>query len=96
MSPIPTVKARKLKSALLKKGFHPEHGKHECYYLHVDGKCEPVYTAMSHGETELGRDMVAIVRRELHLAPDEFEAFVKCPLNHEKYVRLLRSKGVLV
>ena len=94
------MKAKDIQKALRKKGFQKKEGKkHIKYILYVNGKKTRVMTLFSRGKDkkELGDDLIKRIMKQLHFDNDEnkFKDFVKCPLTHEDYLRLLREKDII-
>lgn len=89
-------KVREVVKSLLKKGFEEVEGsRHRKFRLYHEGSRTSVATVMSHGETELREVLTGVVARQLSLTHRQFDDLVKCPLDHEGYIRLLRQKNVL-
>lgn len=83
-------------SALRKKGFHAEEGRrHTKYHLRVDGAETGVVTFLDRHAGEYGDFLLAKVAKQLGLSRGELFDLVSCPLVYEKYVSILREKGLL-
>ena len=92
MSSYPT---RRIRSALLAKGFEEEQTHHVIFRLIVGGRKTGIRTRISHGAREYGDSLLAAVARDMGLRKAEFDAFIQCPMSHEDYVRVLTQRGVL-
>ena len=90
-----TYPARKIRRALLAKGFQQTQTHHEMYWLVVSGLKTPIHTYLSHGNMEYGPALTGLIARELRLRRSELDAFVRCPLDGAKYVELLRQRGAI-
>jgi hypothetical protein len=92
---VSTYPARKIRRALLAKGFKQTQTHHEMYWLVVHGVKTPVHTYLNHGNIDYGLGLTSLIAREPHLRRSELDAFVRCPLDGEKYVELLRQRGAI-
>ena len=90
-------KSREIARALKKKGFEERRdGHHVQYFLRVGGRRTSVYTYLSHNNQEYQRRTLSELRSQLGLDDKEFDGLVQCPLGHDEYVRILRSKNRLI
>jgi hypothetical protein len=80
-------------AALRQKGFLPHNGDHVYYYLYVDGKKTVVRTKISHGEKEIGDNLLSLMARQVKLTKKLFGDLIDCPLTHDQYVTQLRNAG---
>jgi hypothetical protein len=89
------VEREKIRAKLTKTGFREKIGKHDYYYLYVDGEKTGVFTFLSQGSgyREYGDELVGFVARQVRLTKKEFLQFVECVLSPEKYVELLKQRG---
>jgi hypothetical protein len=85
--------AKVVTSGLKKKGFVLEEGDHHYFQLYVNGKKEPIYTKISHGEREIGDKLIGMMARQVGLNKRDFLDLVDCPLTLEDYLNLLRTAG---
>ena len=89
-------KIRDVVKSLLKKGFvETEGSRHRKFTFKVGEDKSPVFTVISHGDTELRDTLTGIVARQLHLNSRQFDELVQCPLSRDEYTSLLRQKGVI-
>ncbi len=86
---------KNLRRALLGSGFQQELTHHRVFRLVVCDRKTEVRTYLSHGVREYGDSVLAEVARQTRLRRIELDAFVRCPMSHEAYVRLLRERGAL-
>ena len=91
-----TRKTRKLRNALLSKGFEQVDTHHEMYWLAVHGKLTSVHTRISHGKNEYGDKLLGQMARQIKLERSEFEDFIDCPLTKTGYKDLLIERGIVV
>lgn len=93
------MKVRKVKDlvkTLKKKGFeiYPEKDHHKFYYLIVDGKKSSIYTYVSHGYSEYGKNLMLQIKKQLKFQDTKVaEDFFDCPLTMEKYIEILKEQG---
>lgn len=88
-------KGRDIDRALRKKGFQRRETDHHRYFLYVDGRKTRVHTKLSHGTQEYGDTLLGPISRQLHLTRVELNDLIRCPLDAESYVALLRERGIL-
>ena len=87
------LKARELRTALLRKGFVEEQGDHRWLRLYVGSRRTDVRTPISHGIPEYGVNLLKKVAQQLHLDQREFMDLVRCPLSRSAYADLMRKQG---
>ena len=75
--------------------FVSENRKDVWYFHTIDGMRTGVRTKMSHGEREVGENLLHMMARQLHLNRRELDDFVSGAMTKEEYVVLLRSRGVI-
>ena len=85
--------ARNIAAALTRKGFRSHHGDHVYYYLYVGDKKTSIRTKISHGENEIGENLLAVMARQVKLTKKLFGDLVDCPLTHDQYVKILQHGG---
>jgi hypothetical protein len=90
-----TLKVRNVKRALKAKGFREEDRHHHYYFLERLGKLTPIYTKISHGETDLYDSLCSQMAHQMRLTTTQFRRFVDCTLTAERYVSILVSAGFL-
>jgi hypothetical protein len=88
--------ARRIASALTRKGFVERESHHTFYHLHVNGKDAGVFTKISHGEREVGDALAKKMQKQMHL-PNlaAFRDFVDCPMSAQEYLTTLRRAGII-
>lgn len=86
-------RARDVEASLCRKGFRQSNGDHAFFYLFVDGKKTGVKTKISHGEKEIGDNLLATMAKQVHLTKSRFKDLIECPLSEDDYVALLRESG---
>lgn len=87
--------ARNIERALLAKGFKLYMKADRYFYLRLNGRDTPIHTRISHGERDVSENLFSLMSRQLHLAKAELRDLVECTLIGERYVELLRGRGVI-
>ncbi|MHB1697560.1 MAG: hypothetical protein ACYCSQ_05615 [bacterium] len=83
-----SLKVKKIKQSLLKKGFQKRDGNADHTYYHyytIDKKKTSIYTKISHGEKEIGDNLIGLMSNQLKLNINEFKGLINCPLSREDY-----------
>jgi len=89
------VKKKLLRKRLLDLGFDEESGKdHVFFYLKYNGKIV-ISTKYSHGGNEIRQPILSLIGKQLKLNREQFELFLRGELSYEKYVSILKDKGVI-
>ena len=83
--------ARKIRSALLGKGFRERNSKDVYYHFYVSGKKTAIYTKISQGERDIHDGLMGAMARELKLKKSQFSDLINCPLSEKDYLTLLKS-----
>jgi len=91
---LPSRKARDVKRALQKKGFREEERDHWFYIFYHEGKKSPIHTKISHNAIDISKMLCGAMARQMQLTNPQFEQFVDCKLNVDRYVSILIEKGV--
>lgn len=89
------MKARKIESALLRKGFVKHEGDHSFFVLMVDGRTTSIRTKISHGERDIESPLLEQIQKQVRLKKRDFEDLVNCPLSKEGYIGKLKATGNL-
>ncbi|MCW7072112.1 MAG: hypothetical protein OCU12_07300 [Methanophagales archaeon] len=96
------IKARKIDSALRRKGFvkngfvKNEKKHHIFYFLYVDGKKTQIRTKLSHSSKEYNDNLLSAIRKQLKFdSIKELEGFINCPISEDEYVRMLIDKLII-
>lgn len=87
--------AKDISAGLKQKGFQPHDGDHHFYRLFVDGKNTGIRTKISHGEKEIGDNLLGQMAKQTRLVKKDFLDLVDCPLTIEQYHDKLRDAGHL-
>lgn len=91
-----TLERRRLKRALLEKGFREESGHrgHTYYRLYDGEKKTLVLTQISEGSANrnLADDNVRKTYKQMHLTKAQLLRFVECTLSGSDYVEIAREK----
>lgn len=87
--------AKNVAAGLRVKGFQPHDGDHHFYRLFVNGKNTGIRTKISHGEKEIGDNLLAQMAKQTKLVKKDFLDLVDCPLSEAKYLEKLREGGHL-
>lgn len=87
-------KVKDIQKVLKKKGFilNPDKNDHKFYYLHINGKKQSIFTYISHGQHEYGKNLMSRIKIQLKF-PDQqtAEDFFNCPMSGEQYVAMLQN-----
>lgn len=90
-----TIRTRKLRTALLKKGFQEDKTHHNMYWLVASGRKRAIRTRISHSKKDIDDGLIALTATELRLSKREFLLFVDCTLSGQDYVNTLLANGNL-
>lgn len=89
-----TRKVKEVSSRLCGKGFVKNDRSDHCrFLLYVDGRKTRIRTMISHGEREIGEELIHRMAAQLKLSKDEFLDLVDCRLDGDGYLRLMRERG---
>ena len=72
--------AKNVAAGLKVKGFLSHDGDHHFYRLFVDGKNTGIRTKISHGEKEIGDNLLSQMAKQTKLVKKDFLDLVDCPL----------------
>ena len=89
-----TLKAKDVERALCKKGFVEYNKDHKKFFLYVNGERTSISTKTSHNNQDINNHLQSFMSTQMHLTKNEFLLFVACTISEEKYVEILKSKGV--
>jgi hypothetical protein len=90
------LKARDVGRALTRKGFADDGERdHHYYFFYHNGKKSNIYTKISHGEIDLGKPLCSAMARQMKLTGQQFQEFVSCQLDAQKYAEILTGGGYL-
>ena len=84
---------REILSGLRKKGFVEKSGDHKYLHLVVRGKKTIIHTKISHGEREIGDNLLGLMARQVCLSRKDFLLLIDCPLSMDEYLDRLRHSG---
>lgn len=88
------IKTNKIDGSLCRKGFERKNdADHVQYILYINGLKTRIRTKISHGENEIGDDLISKMSRQLKLSKKQFLDLIECPLSKEEYVKLLQKNG---
>jgi hypothetical protein len=88
------IDAKKALTNLKKKGFLEVTGDHKFLIFHYNGK-EILHTKISHGAKDLDDYLIKRMALQCNLDKNDFKKLVECPLSKEKYIELLKEKGLI-
>lgn len=89
-----TRKVKEVSSRLCGKGFVKNDRSDHCrFLLYVDGRKTRIRTMISHGEREIGEELIHRMAAQLKLSKDEFLDLVDCRLDGDGYLWLMRERG---
>lgn len=86
-------KTRTMRAAFLSKGFIADETHHEMFWLVVGGKKTSIRTRISHGASEYGDQLLALMSRQIGLSKSELYRLIDCPMNGEKLRTILVERG---
>lgn len=91
------IKAKKIDSALTRKGFIREEGKkHTFYILVVGGEKTLIRTKLSHGSKDCNDYLLSKICNQLKFdKKEELIDFIDCPKTLEDYVSTLTDKSII-
>ncbi len=91
------IKARKIDSALTRKGFVTNKKKHHIFYfLYVNGKKTQIRTKLSHSSKEYNDNLLSAICKQLKFNnKKELEGFINCAISKDEYVRMLMDKSII-
>lgn len=87
------LKTKDVNKALLLKGFRITENDHHRFLFYLDGRKTSVHTKTSHSHSEIGRDLIARMARQMRLSKNDFVRFVDCQMTEEDYRTKLISDG---
>lgn len=90
-------KKTEVSKVLIKKGFTLDDSRdHKYFYLYnSDGTKTTVYTKISHGSgNEIHDGLLGEMMRQIHLKKQEFNEYLDCTLSKDKYLDILKEKGL--
>ena len=85
--------ARDVASGLEKKGFRRRENDHAFFHLWIGEKKTAIYTKISHGERDIGDNLLSLMARQVRLSKKQFVELLECPLTFAEYIRMLRAGG---
>jgi hypothetical protein len=90
-----SLATKDLKQALTQKGFRQDDTDHSMFWLIVDGRKRAVRTRISHGLREYSDALLSRVAHQMKLSRRELAEFIRCPMDHNRYVAVLVERGAL-
>lgn len=88
-----TMKTADIIKSLGIKGFEQQTTHHEIFWFKHNGKKTSIRTRVSHGEREIGDNLIGMMAKQVKLKKSEFEDLIACPLSKEEYEKILIAKG---
>jgi hypothetical protein len=90
-----TYKADQLVRRLEAKGFsRAKRGGDKFFEFWVDGK-KILHTFVSHGRDECGVWHIGKMADQCQISRDEFRELIDCSMSEERYISVLRQKGII-
>jgi hypothetical protein len=93
-----SIKRDDLIRALTRKGFIKEKGSnHDKYFFYFQGKKQKIATVISRGSqyADLGKPIIAQMRKELGLSKDEFVKTYNCTYNEKDLINIYSNNHQL-
>ena len=91
-----TIKVRKVRNALTKKGFVEDRSKDHIYFFYrPDDKKHSIHTKISHGEVDIDDSLIRFMAKQIKLDRDEFLKFVMCTLSKDEYIGKMQEREIL-
>lgn len=90
------MKRRRIRSALIGKGFEKNEGSsHETYFMRVDGKVA-VTTMISRGSShrEISKKLLSKMAKQLHMSNRQFLDYIDCAYTYEEYYNFIKENYV--
>jgi len=82
---------------LLAKGFQQCNNEHERFLLYHNKKKTAVRTYFSHGQRNYEKQLLAFVKREMHLPDwDDFDDFMDCDMTGRQYLEKMIRDGHVI
>ena len=92
-----SYKSRKVRAALLKKGFRQANSDHFFYVYYHNGQQTGINTKISMGANhDINESLVSHMKRQLSLTKDEFSGVIECHIDEKKLSEIYESKKILV
>lgn len=89
-------KTKKIQQSLCKKGFKKEESDHTYLIFVSEGKETTVFTKLSHGSGEPGKDILSKIKGQLKfISQTDFERFIDCKMSREEYANYLKEKDFI-
>ena len=89
-------KSRKVKQALLKKGFHSSNSDHVVLIYYYNGQKTDIFTKVSFGGNhDIDDSLISKMKLQLNLEKGEFCQLVECTLSKEGLKKLYEDKGIV-
>lgn len=89
---MPALKAKKVKSALLKKGFVIDNSRdHHNFFEFFIGDTMYSRTHTSHNDQDINDYLIGQMSRQCQLNKKQFMDLVNCPLSKTEYEKILKG-----
>lgn len=85
-----SLKAKKVNSNLLKKGFSLSNGDHNYFEFVHENKVIAI-THTSHNDQDIDDYLISKMRKQCKMEKDFFVEFVKCTKSKEDYIKVLKA-----
>ena len=82
-----------IRRSLTKKGFEEDPKKHIWLVLVVDNHETTIKTCVSHGSKDYGDNMLSKMAGQLKISYREYKDLIRCPIDYEMLVAILKEKG---
>lgn len=89
---------KEVEASLSSKGFRWEERDHHYFiYWTIEGRKSPINTKVSHSskKKEIHDGLLSQMAKQCRLTNREFRDLIACPLNRERYERILVERGEL-
>ncbi len=84
-----------IESALSRKGFRLDNGKHKYYFLFHNGVRTSIRTMVSHNHQDIGDNLQGCMASQMGINKKQFSCFVECSLTETGYKEILFLKNKL-
>ena len=89
-------KSRKIRKALLKKGFKSSTNDHDLFIYIYKGQVTDIWTCISFGPNhDIDDNLISKMKRQIHLEKEEFCNLVECTLDKTGLERIYENRNIV-